>query len=80
MQYQSISHHLPEKKQAAIYEQPYGEAMCQGKETSCQLPLRNSDLPAATQVSLEEKSNPEIATTWPTTWLQPCKRPRARNA
>ena len=24
MQYLSISHHLPEKKQAAIYEQPYG--------------------------------------------------------
>ena len=30
-------------------------------------------------MSLEVKSNPEIATTWPTTWLQPCKRPRARN-
>jgi len=58
---------LAEKKQAAIYEQPYGKAMCQGKEASCQLPVRNSDLPAATEVSLEVKSNPEIATTWPTT-------------
>lgn len=31
---------------------------CQGKEASCQPPVRNSDLPAATQVS-EVKSNPD---------------------